>query len=616
VRVSTPSGLITVIAGPAVKVRVETNPAGTGVVVPAQSLVPTASLTVYAISRDASNNFVANIVGSPWTLENITGGVIQGNLVPGVTGKSATFTGIVIGSANIKASSGALVTTTSGVITVITGAPVRVRVETAPNASGVVVPAQLVTSGASVTVYANTRDVTNNFISNVSASWVLENLTSGVASGDLVPSPDGKSAVFTGHVTGTADIKASSAALQTVPSGALSVIPGTAAKVRVESAANGSGVVIPALTLTSGSSITVFSVSRDASNNFIANVAATAWSAENITGGIVPGDLVPSVDAKNATFTAHATGTANIKAASGVMVPTTSGSITVTPGAAAKIRIETAADGSGVVLPAQSVISGVPVTVYAISRDASNNMVSNIAATAWILENITGGVVPGDLVPAPDGKSAVFSGHVTGSAVIRATSGILATIPSGTITVSVSAALALQGNNIGAGQSNCFNATQTITVAGSGSTFLVQNGGSATMIAGQNIIYLPGTTVAQGGYMHGYITTASAYCTPVLAPVFLSTTGNAETNFIQSEGSSVRVDPNPTTGSFTLDFTGDGRTDAGHVEIFGMNGNLIMRTDLPASGKHAMSLSGAPTGLYIIRVITGGRTETIRMIKQ
>jgi hypothetical protein len=613
---ATQSGLISVIAGPAAKIRVETNAAGTGVVVPAQSLVPGASITVFAIARDASNNFVANVVGSPWTLENITGGVVQGNLVPGVTGKSATFTGNIIGSANIKAISGALVTTSSGLITVITGAPVTVRVETAPNASGVVVPAQLVASGASVTVYANTRDAANNFVTNVASAWVMENLTSGVAAGDLVPSVDGKSAVFTGHVVGTGNIRATSGTLVSTPSGALAVIPGPAAKVRVESAANGSGVVIPALSLSSGSSITVFSISRDASNNFISNVAVSAWTTENVTGGVVAGDLVPSVDTKSATFTAHVTGSASIKATSGVLTPTTSGIITVIPGAATKIIVETAADGSGAAVPAQSVVSGAPLTVYAVSRDGSNNMVSNVAASSWTLENITGGVVAGDLVPAVDGKSAVFTGHVIGSGNIRATSGALTATASGTITVSVSALLSLQGNVIGTGQSNCFNATQTITVAGGSTTFLVQNGGSATMIAGQNIIFLPGTTVEPGGYLHGYITTANQYCVPVLAPAVTSTTGSDESPLMPVNISSFRVYPNPTTGAFTLDLAGDEKTGAARVDIFGMTGNLVLRTEFPAFGKHAMSLAGTAPGLYFIRITTGDRTETLRIIRQ
>jgi len=317
-----------------------------------------------------------------------------------------------------------------------TGAATKVQVETAANGTGTVVPAQAITTGNSITVYAITRDASNNFIANVAADvWSLENITGGVVAGDLVPSPDAKSAVFTGHALGSAQIKATSGALATTMSGVLTVTAVGATKVQVETKADGTGVVVPAQAITTGNSITVYAITRDASNNFVANVAAGAWSPENITGGVVAGDLVPSPDAKSAVFTGHAVGSAQIKATSGALATTMSGVLTVTAGAATKVQVETKADGTGVVVPAQAITPGNSITVYAITRDASNNFVANVAAAVWSLENITGGVVAGDLVPSPDAKSAVFTGHAVGSAQIRATSGALATTMSGVLTV-------------------------------------------------------------------------------------------------------------------------------------------------------------------------------------
>ena len=147
------------------------------------------------------------------------------------------------------------------------------------------------------------------------------------------------------------------------------------------------------------------------------------------------GDLVPSSDRRSAEFTAHAIGSADIKATSGSLTPQPSGVITATPGTPTIVRVETASNGSGTVVPAESLASGSSITAYAITRDPSNNFVANVAATVWGLQNITGGVVASDLVAAPDNRSAVFTGHATGSASIVATSGSLAQIPSGTITV-------------------------------------------------------------------------------------------------------------------------------------------------------------------------------------
>ena len=56
-----------------------------------------------------------------WSLINKTGGVVDGDLTNPVDMKSATFTGALIGTANIHATSGALISVDSGTITVIPG---------------------------------------------------------------------------------------------------------------------------------------------------------------------------------------------------------------------------------------------------------------------------------------------------------------------------------------------------------------------------------------------------------------------------------------------------------------------------------------------------------------
>lgn len=211
--------------------------------------------------------------------------------------------------------------------------------------------------------------------------------------------------------------------------------PLPASKIQVETAADGSGTVVAAQSLASGSEIKVYSISRDALDNFVANVAATSWFLGNSTGGIVSGDLVPAADSKSAVFTGHIIGTSEIQATSVTLTSTPSGVITIIPGAAKKIGVETLADGSGTIVNSQSLTTGSPLTVFAIARDALNNYISNIAADSWSLLNISGFLVTGDLVPFIDNKSAVFMSHSEGSAVISATSGSLSVSSSGMITV-------------------------------------------------------------------------------------------------------------------------------------------------------------------------------------
>jgi hypothetical protein len=434
---ATPGGVLTVTSGSAAGVRVETAANGSGTLVPAQSLPSGTSLTAFAITRDASNNFVANVAATAWSLQGATGGVVAGDLVPAVDGKSATFTAHVSGSASLRATSGALAPTGSGTITVTAGTATKVGVETAANGTGVTLPAQTIASGNSAAGFAVARDASNNFVANVVATWSLQGVTGGVAAGDLVPAVDGKSAVFTGHVAGSASLRAVSGALAATNSGVLTVASGTAAAVRVETAADGTGTLVPAQALPSGSALSLFAITRDAAGNFVANAAATAWSVQGATGGVSGTDLVPAPDGKSAVFTAHATGTATVRATSGALAATSTGLLSVSAGNAAKIAPETAADGSGTVFPALALGSGGAITVFAITRDAAGNFVANAAAGTWSLAGVTGAVVAGDLVAAADGRSAVFTGHGTGSTAIRATSGTLAVTNSGTITVTL-----------------------------------------------------------------------------------------------------------------------------------------------------------------------------------
>ena len=82
-------------------------------------------------------------------------------------------------------------------------------------------------------------------------------------------------------------------------------------------------------TIASGASFTGYAISRDASNNFVANEAVT-WSLIDKTGGVADSDLVASGDARSATFTGHVAGTGRIRAQHATLGEDTTGVITVT----------------------------------------------------------------------------------------------------------------------------------------------------------------------------------------------------------------------------------------------------------------------------------------------
>jgi hypothetical protein len=185
--------------------------------------------------------------------------------------------------------------------------------------------------------------------------------------------------------------------------------------------------------------------------------------------------------------------------------------------------------------------------------------------------------------------------------------------------VTVPANLTVSNIIIPVGQSNCYNATGTIVVAGGENTFVVQAGGSVTMIAGQNIIYLPGTTADSGAYMLGYITLDGNYCTTPSNPLVSNLLKDGVTlssgkDVIDAEN--IRIYPNPTTGIFTLEQTVFVSSQALKLEIYTLLGKRIMSDNIMGEKKHQINLGDVPAGIYLVRIMTGEKIETIKLVKQ
>lgn len=169
--------------------------------------------------------------------------------------------------------------------------------------------------------------------------------------------------------------------------------------------------------------------------------------------------------------------------------------------------------------------------------------------------------------------------------------------------------------NIINGMDTCFSATQTINVAGSGTTFNVQNGGSVTLIAGQNIQMLPSVDVAPGGYLHACITAGSQFCNPQAAPgkdnmsPVITETDNEPGN------NTCRVYPNPAGEVLFLDIPKSADTE-GIAWVIDMHGIVIARQVFNAAGRRTFSLKNKQSGIYVLQVLRGETTETFRIIKK
>ncbi len=181
----------------------------------------------------------------------------------------------------------------------------------------------------------------------------------------------------------------------------------------------------------------------------------------------------------------------------------------------------------------------------------------------------------------------------------------------------------LQNVTVSTGQLKCYGATQSIATAGNGSTFIIHPGGSATFIAGQHISLLPGTSVQSGGYLHGYIAPSGPFCSTGSSPQS-SFQHFSQNDFFKPEaiemtsvtGKFFAIYPNPTSGEFYLEFNEPEEFQSGRLDVFGTLGEPIHAQILNGNCTYELNLANEPAGIYIIRIITGKKAETARLLKQ
>jgi hypothetical protein len=243
---------------------------------------------------------------------------------------------------------------------------------------------------------------------------------------------------------------------------------------------------------------------------------------------------------------------------------------------------------------------------------------------ATVQESTTGVTFSWTSLPAgfiSNEQNPVANPAVTTTYFVDAFDGLFHATSSANVVVTVVSTLKdtlwLRNITIPASHNNCYNAINTITVAGDGSAFVVESGGNAQMVAGQNIIFLPGTKVLSGGIMHAYISPTGASCCGPKGPVQADLEqGIVRLPDANQNSSFFRVYPNPTAGTFTLELTGEAESAMISVEIYGILGNQMLKTDIPWEKLHTFDLSGSQPGIYFIRVLHGKEMGMAKIIRQ
>jgi hypothetical protein len=182
--------------------------------------------------------------------------------------------------------------------------------------------------------------------------------------------------------------------------------------------------------------------------------------------------------------------------------------------------------------------------------------------------------------------------------------------------------LAIADKTFESGSVECFDAFDTITVAGGSTTVYLQNGSNTSFIAGKSIRFLPGFHALSGSYMDANITTNSSFCIPP-APgiVALEPSGKSvieknnqkpdKKGFLEK---SVKIYPNPNIGKFTLELSNF--ENPVKVSMVNMVGATIYSRQQIISGIYEMDLSGIDKGIYIVRIIDGETLLSKKIVVQ
>ena len=409
----------------------------------------------------------------------------NGNIISGTPSATGTSTFTV----QVNDGSNPSQTAVSGSLAIIISA--------APSKLGFGQPPTNTTPGTAFnpTVTVNVEDPSGTTVTTSSAAVsiaIANNPSGGTLSGMQTVNAVNGVATFSNLSIDKAGIGytfiTSGAGLTGATSVSFDITPRTTNQLSLETAANGSGIVVPAQNLTAGlgGTVTVYAIERNASGTFIANVAGT-WSLANITGGVVNSELGPAGDSKSAVFTdtaPHLSGSATIHVVwDGISAD--SGTITVTAGTATKLIFTTQ--------PGASSLGGVAFTTQPVVtvEDAYGNTVTNpsVSITLAIGTNPSGGTLTvsgGNPIPSISGVAA-FSGvsinKVGTGYTLTATGGSLtpATSTAFNITVSADYNLVFTQQPSGGAASSPFGTQPQVTVKDAGGNIVTNYSGTVSI---------------------------------------------------------------------------------------------------------------------------------------
>lgn len=158
------------------------------------------------------------------------------------------------------------------------------------------------------------------------------------------------------------------------------------------------------------------------------------------------------------------------------------------------------------------------------------------------------------------------------------------------------------------GTAGCFNAIDTITVAGDGASVEFQYGSSLELVAGYDIIIKPGFHAYEGCSLDAYITTDGTFCdgvqlsSSIVQPEEKSMMVKriGEELAITHDNQSIKVYPNPNNGKFTVDLTGF--ENGTWIGVYNLLGIPVYLSASKIQDHGTINLTGLKKGIYMVKV--------------
>jgi hypothetical protein len=172
------------------------------------------------------------------------------------------------------------------------------------------------------------------------------------------------------------------------------------------------------------------------------------------------------------------------------------------------------------------------------------------------------------------------------------------------------------------GTEECFNATDTIIVAGDGNPVTITINAVVTLISGGSIFLKNGLIAHGGSYLNAYITETGSFCESLLSSIVYAEDNEKSISLEPSSPKSdnlsntkwFKVYPNPNNGRSTLELINfEGLST---ISIFNTLGSVVYHTTVMNNDHYELELETLRKGLYFITVKNGETIKTSKIIIQ